>query len=506
MLRKLALTTAALSAPGIALTVASERLIRPHLFYRGEWHPEPPEAVGRPHEEATLYTADGLELQGWWFPAEPRDGALAPTLLFFHGTSYNASDMWVSDERALAFHDFLRDTRCSFFVFDYRGYGRNRGVTTEEGTYTDGAAALAWLLSRDDVDPATIFFYGFSLGSGIATEMAAREPSAGLILRAPFTSLRDMIIDWDTPPARTAVHRPVAAADEVRQPREGPPPRPAAARHARRRRQDRAGVDGPPHLRRSAGTQAIRLVPWRRAFGDLERVRRARHLAVRRRCAPDACRRGPDGIRRAAASRRAWIIATPSRYSVAVAIDIQQQLAERVHEAIGPKRGFLDRDPEYRALKQLAQRNKKYPPRTPHDALQHVVDVARDMTHGTFGALAVTSATDYVEGFIVSGMDDRALAALKGPPQGHGPLGNMRQDGLSVHMADVSEHEKAFGFPPKHPPMKELLGVPIFCGAEIRGALYVTDRKGGRPFGAEEKVVLEVLARHAALIIDASWY
>lgn len=189
-----------------------------------------------------------------------------------------------------------------------------------------------------------------------------------------------------------------------------------------------------------------------------------------------------------------------------VAIDIQQQLAERIDEAIRPRRSVLNRDPEYRALKQLAQRNKKQPPRTPHDALQHVVDTARDLTHGTFGALAVTSATDYVEGFIVSGMGEQALSMLKGPPQGHGPLGTMRQDGMHVHMADVSQHERAFGFPPKHPPMKELLGVPIFCGAEVRGALYVTDRTGGRVFDDTDKLVLEALARHAALIIDASWY
>jgi fermentation-respiration switch protein FrsA (DUF1100 family) len=197
MLRKLALTAAALSAPGIALTLASERLLRPHLFYTGAWHPLPPDAVGRAYEEATLYTADGLELQGWFFPGPKRSGEPAPTILFFHGTSYNASDMWVTEERALAFRDFLDGTRCSFFLFDYRGYGRNGGVASEEGTYTDAAAALAWLLARDDVDPTTIFFYGFSLGSGVATEMAVREPSAGLILRAPFTSLRDMIIDWN---------------------------------------------------------------------------------------------------------------------------------------------------------------------------------------------------------------------------------------------------------------------------------------------------------------------
>ena len=193
MLKRLMYTAAGLSAPGLALTFASERLIRPHLFYRGDWHSEPPEAVNFPHEEAAIFTADGMELQGWFF----KQHHPAPTLLFCHGTSYNASDMWLTPERARAFGEFLHGTGCNFLVFDYRGYGRNSGKATEEGTYTDAAAALGWLHARDDVDPATIFFYGFSLGSGVATELAIREPSAGLILRAPFTSMRDMIVDWD---------------------------------------------------------------------------------------------------------------------------------------------------------------------------------------------------------------------------------------------------------------------------------------------------------------------
>lgn len=188
--------------------------------------------------------------------------------------------------------------------------------------------------------------------------------------------------------------------------------------------------------------------------------------------------------------------------------DVQQQLAATVEEALGPKRGIFDRDqdPEYRALKKLAQLNRKRPPKTPHDALQHIVDVARDLTEGTYGALAVTSQTDYVEGFIVSGMSDKELATLKGPPQGHGPLGDMRQDGLPVHIEDVSQHAKAFGFPPKHPDMRELLGVPIMSGGEVRGALYVTDRKGAKPFDVEDRAVLRILAHHAGLVIAASWY
>jgi fermentation-respiration switch protein FrsA (DUF1100 family) len=192
MLRKLVAAGVALSAPGIALTIASERLIRPRVFYTGAWHADPPDAVRWPYDEAEIYTPDALALQGWLFRAQQ---ANAPTILFMHGTSYNASDMWITRERAEAFHAFLRGIGANFFIFDYRGYGRNAGTATEEATYTDAAAALGWLYQRDDVDPAAIFFYGFSLGTGIAAELAMREPSAGLILRAPFTSVRDLAVE-----------------------------------------------------------------------------------------------------------------------------------------------------------------------------------------------------------------------------------------------------------------------------------------------------------------------
>lgn len=189
MLKQLACTAAALTIPGVGMTVASERLIRPRIFYHNGWHPDPPHAVDWPHEEAALMTPDGHELQGWLFKA--RDAG-APTILFMHGTSYNASDMWVTEERATAFHDFLDGIGANFFLFDYRGYGKHQGETTEEGTYIDAGAALAWLYQRHDIDPTRIFFYGFSLGTGVATGLAMREGSAGLILRAPFTSVRAM--------------------------------------------------------------------------------------------------------------------------------------------------------------------------------------------------------------------------------------------------------------------------------------------------------------------------
>ena len=177
--------------------------------------------------------------------------------------------------------------------------------------------------------------------------------------------------------------------------------------------------------------------------------------------------------------------------------------ADRVADEAG---GRPSLDLEFRVLTMLAERTRSQPPTTPLDALQHIVDVAREMTDGTYGALAVTSETDYVEGFVVSGVDGAALRALKAPPQGHGPLGSMRQDGLPVRLDDVARHARSFGFPPKHPEMKELLGVPIFGGGGVRGAIYVTDRRGGGSFDEEDEQVLRLLSHHAGLIIDSSWY
>jgi pimeloyl-ACP methyl ester carboxylesterase len=191
MLKPLALTAFAFSAPLAALTIISERLIRPRVFYHEGWFAEPPDAVDWPHEEVAIYTPDGLELQGWLFKAR-REGA--PTILFCHGTSYNASDMWRTPELADAFNDFMRGINANFLVFDYRGYGRNAGTATGEGLHTDAAAALGYLHNRGDIDPAKIFYYGFSLGSGPATELALREPPRGLILRAPFTSIRGLAV------------------------------------------------------------------------------------------------------------------------------------------------------------------------------------------------------------------------------------------------------------------------------------------------------------------------
>lgn len=193
-LRRALATLGLLALPPVGLAYAFERVVRRNAFRTGPHHEGLPEKTGVPFERAHFWSADGEDLEGWLFEGGS-SGEEPVTILFMHGTNYNASDMWATEERAALFGSFLREIGCRFFVFDYRGYGNSDGEASEPATYTDAEAALGYLRSRPEVDPSRIVFYGFSLGTGVATELAVRKPCAGLILRAPYTSFRDLILE-----------------------------------------------------------------------------------------------------------------------------------------------------------------------------------------------------------------------------------------------------------------------------------------------------------------------
>ena len=149
--------------------------------------PEPlisatPKSAGLAFEDVYVATSDGVRINGWHVPAE---GATV-TLLWFHGNAGNLSDR-VHQLRQL--HDRLR---VNIFMIDYREYGRSDGEVTEAGTYLDAEAALAYLRGRPDASGNKIVYYGQSLGSAVAVELARRTPPDGLILEAPFLSVREM--------------------------------------------------------------------------------------------------------------------------------------------------------------------------------------------------------------------------------------------------------------------------------------------------------------------------
>ncbi|NQU58281.1 MAG: alpha/beta hydrolase [Rhodospirillales bacterium] len=125
---------------------------------------------------------DGLVLLSWYAQGNPEQ----PVVVYFHGNAGNIGS------RGSKVRPFL-DAGYGVLLVGYRGYGGNPGNPSETGLYVDARAALSILKENGD-GARPLVFYGESLGSAVATAMAAERAGAGepvqaLILEAPFPSV-----------------------------------------------------------------------------------------------------------------------------------------------------------------------------------------------------------------------------------------------------------------------------------------------------------------------------
>ncbi|WP_235502410.1 GAF domain-containing protein, partial [Kitasatospora sp. Root187] len=68
--------------------------------------------------------------------------------------------------------------------------------------------------------------------------------------------------------------------------------------------------------------------------------------------------------------------------------------------------------------------------------------------------------------------------------------------------ANIADHPASYGFPAEHPPMHTFVGVPIRIRDKVFGNLYLTEKRGGGEFDAEDESVLATLAVAAGVAID----
>jgi len=168
--------------------------------------PDPKRVGVENGEKVELVSADGTKLVGWYLkpgevgggrgrlgevdavrsnlPQPPPASRTSPTsagLLWFYGNGETVAAIWPIVRE-------FQPPGTAVLVVDYPGYGGSGGRATEAALYAAGEAAYAALATRLGVDPQRIYVYGRSLGSAVATHVAARRPVAGLILESPFTS------------------------------------------------------------------------------------------------------------------------------------------------------------------------------------------------------------------------------------------------------------------------------------------------------------------------------
>jgi fermentation-respiration switch protein FrsA (DUF1100 family) len=129
-------------------------------------------------DPVTVRTRDGLELTiRHKAPAE----AGGTTVVLLHG---NGEDL---SQRAHIAHELI-GAGYGVLLAEYRGYGGNPGKPHEAGLYADGRAALEFAYRQT----SRVVLHGYSLGSGVAVQLATEFPVDALVLEAPFTCIADV--------------------------------------------------------------------------------------------------------------------------------------------------------------------------------------------------------------------------------------------------------------------------------------------------------------------------
>ncbi|MCF8045565.1 MAG: alpha/beta hydrolase [Desulfarculaceae bacterium] len=105
-------------------------------------------------------------------------------MIFFHGNAGCACDR-------MYFIEMFKELDADLVVFEYPGYGGDSQKPSQQ-VILDEAMRLLHHLQNETSAPVPTYLAGESLGTGVATRLAAEGGAAGLILISPYTSITDV--------------------------------------------------------------------------------------------------------------------------------------------------------------------------------------------------------------------------------------------------------------------------------------------------------------------------
>lgn len=146
---------------------------------------ETPADEGLNFEDLKIPVEGPTYVHAWWIPSTVPN---AKTILYFHG---NAGVLeHEAQQEAGQFHH----SGANLLLVDYRGYGHSSPMQTSGATAREDAlASLRYLEHVRHIPASNIVIFGWSIGTGVATQLALDAPDAGgLILLSPITSVDDV--------------------------------------------------------------------------------------------------------------------------------------------------------------------------------------------------------------------------------------------------------------------------------------------------------------------------
>ncbi len=154
------------------------------IFRPSSLHPDFDLRLTAPHKERWIEVEPGVSLNAVHLSSEDPKGLI----IYHHGNSGDLSE-WKDVASMLLPHGL------DVLVYDYRGYGKSPGkIDREELLFKDGQRIYDTM--KAEYDEKKIVLYGRSLGSAIASYLAAENDPALLLLETPFYSMKDLVFRY----------------------------------------------------------------------------------------------------------------------------------------------------------------------------------------------------------------------------------------------------------------------------------------------------------------------
>lgn len=166
----------------LLLLIPAVYLVRLSIF-PGFFVGRPDAIYGQEAYRTEFLAADGTPLRGWFF----NRGQGSPLVAVYTGNNMN-----VGGVLSLA----LADTSRSYLMLNYRGYGDSEGVPSESRLVADARHCIAEARRRIGGQSTPLHIVGYSIGSGVANQVAAAESPATLTLICPFDSITEVACDF----------------------------------------------------------------------------------------------------------------------------------------------------------------------------------------------------------------------------------------------------------------------------------------------------------------------
>jgi len=177
--------------PKLLLTVvAAAGVLFAFVYFNQEkliFHPEKLSKNHRfsfpvPFEEIVL-DSDGVGIHTLLFPKENTQGVI----LYFHGNA-GSLHSWGG-----VYADFA-SVPYDLWIMDYRGFGKSEGKLAGEADLQADAQALLDA-ARARYGDKEMVIYGRSIGTGVASALAAKHPPKMLILETPYYNFPDLVAE-----------------------------------------------------------------------------------------------------------------------------------------------------------------------------------------------------------------------------------------------------------------------------------------------------------------------